>query len=181
QKEGARAEARTLASRLAALQKQLEDEREKFRQAFERWQQRTTLADQPLPATAPDANSRPPLVLVVHSDPGIRAMSKHSLQNAGYTVITASDGLEGLRSAAQHKPDAVIAQAVMPKMNARELVQLLKSRRETADVKIVLMSPGGDIGRSSDFHADEIVRDAADFNDVRAALASVLARRGVSS
>ncbi|HEX9163409.1 MAG TPA: hypothetical protein VF980_17000, partial [Thermoanaerobaculia bacterium] len=46
QKEGARAEARTLASRLAALQKQLEDEREKFRQAFERWQQRTTLADQ---------------------------------------------------------------------------------------------------------------------------------------
>jgi len=35
--------------------------------------------------------------------------------------------------------------------------------------------------RGSDFRADEIVRNPADFNDVRAALESVLARRGVAS
>ena len=108
-------------------------------------------------------------------------MSKHSLQQAGYNVLTAADGLEGLRTATQYKPDVVLTQSVMPKMNARELVQLLKSRRETADVKVILLSNGSETERGSDFRADEVVRDSDDFNDVRAALASVLARRGVAS
>lgn len=199
QKEAAKAEMRTLSARLAALQQRLEEEREKFRQAAERWQEErasftrraitpTVEQTMPIPAMpaipsvpAQPARTRPPVVLVVHSDAGIRAMSKHSLQQDGYNVLTAADGLEGLRTATQYKPDVVLAQAVMPKMNARELVQLLKSRRETADVKVILLSNGSEPERSSDFHADEIVRNSGDFNDVRTALTSVLARRGVAS
>ena len=199
QKEAAKAEMRTMAAKVTALQQRLEEEREKFRQAAERWQEEresfprrpitpTVEQTMPMPAlTAPPAapsqpaRSKPPVVLVVHSDAGIRAMSKHSLQQDGYNVLTAADGLEGLRTATQYKPDVVLAQAVMPKMNARELVQLLKSRRETADVKVILLSNGSEPERSSDFRADEIVRNSTDFNDVRTALTSVLARRGVAS
>jgi len=190
QKEAAKAETRTLSGRVNSLQQRLEEEREKFRQAAERWQEEraafsrrsiTPTVEQPMPAAAPQSESRPAVILVVHSDAGMRAMSKHSLQQAGYSVLTAADGLEGLRTATQYKPDVVLTQAIMPKMNARELVQLLKSRRETADVKVILMSGSGDSERGSDFRADEIVRNPADFNDVRAALESVLARRGVAS
>lgn len=192
QKEAARAELRTMSARAAALQQRLEEEREKFRQAAERWKEGaapsrrpiTPTVEQalpPVPAPEPAIPGRPTVVLVVHSDAGTRAMSKHSLQQAGYNVLTAADGLEGLRTATQYKPDVVLTQSVMPKMNARELVQLLKSRRETADVKVILLSNGSETERSSDFRADEIVRDSDNFNDVRAALASVLARRGVAS
>jgi CheY-like chemotaxis protein len=121
------------------------------------------------------------VILVVHSDAGVRAMAKHSLQQAGYSVLTAADGLEGLRTATQQKPDVVLAEAVMPKMNARELVQLLKSRRETADVKIVLVSGSGEMERGADFRADDVVRSPIDFNDLRTVLANVLSRRGVTS
>ena len=119
---------------------------------------------------------RSAVILVVHSDPGIRAMSKHSLQQVGYTVLTASDGLEGLRTATLHKPDVVLAEAVMPKMNARELIQLLKSKRETADVKIILLSGPAQAARDGDFRADDVIHNAADFNDLRTVLASVLSR-----
>ncbi|HEY3053771.1 MAG TPA: response regulator [Thermoanaerobaculia bacterium] len=198
-REAARAEARTFAARVTTLQQRLEEEREKFRQATERWQQeRTTLVaqageqtirrptfpptvEQPLPTTTQTKTERPHVILVVHSDAGVRAMAKHSLQQAGYSVLTAADGLEGLRTATQQKPDVVLAEAVMPKMNARELVQLLKSRRETADVKIVLVSGSGEMERGADFRADDVVRSPIDFNDLRTVLANVLSRRGVTS
>ena len=192
QREAARAEARTLTSRLNALQHKIEEERDKFRQAAERWQQErsallapqppftthTPTVEQPAPAavTTPIAAIRSAVILVVHSDPGIRAMSKHSLQQVGYTVLTASDGLEGLRTATLHKPDVVLAEAVMPKMNARELIQLLKSKRETADVKIILLSGTAQADRDGDFRPDDVIHDAADFNDLRTVLASVLSR-----
>ena len=172
------------------LQQRIEEEREKFRQAAERWQQeRASLLsrrgsypptiEQPMPA--PVETSKAATILIVHSDAGIRAMSKHSLQQAGYTVLTAADGLEGLRTATQHKPDVVLAEAVMPKMNARELIQLLKSKRETADVKIILLSGAANVERGTDFRADDVVHNPADVADLRAALANVLSRRGVPS
>jgi CheY-like chemotaxis protein len=201
-REAARAEVRTLTARVTTLQQRLEEEREKFRQTAERWQQeRSTLVaqaqavehkvrrpaftptvEQPAPApTAPAQADRAHVILVVHSDAGVRAMAKHSLQQAGYSVLTAADGLEGLRTATQQKPDVVLAEAVMPKMNARELVQLLKSRRETADVKIVLVSGSGEMERGADFRADDVVRSPINFNDLRTVLANVLSRRGVAS
>ncbi|HSP17019.1 MAG TPA: response regulator [Thermoanaerobaculia bacterium] len=180
QREGARAEARSLTARVTALQQKLEEERDRFRQAAERWQQQRTSSrpsfpptiEQPLPA--PSGSPRQ-VVLIVHSDAGIRAMTKHSLEQAGYSVLTAADGLEGLRTATQQKPDVVIAEGVMPKMNARELVQLLKSRSETAGVKIVLISSSGTAERGADFRADEVIADPVDFNRLRATLESVLA------
>jgi len=189
EKEGAKAETRTLNLRLNTLQHKLEQERQAFRLAREKWlEERAALMEQvePLgPTASSDAlagDVRGAIVLVVHSDAGIRAMSKHALEQAGYVVLTAADGLEGMRMAASQKPDVVLAEAVMPKMNGRELVQLLKSRRETADVKIILMSSGagGDVERGSDFRADEQLHDPADFNLMRSTLANVLAKRGVS-
>ena len=178
QREAARAEVRNLTAKVAALQKQIEDDREKFRQfALKRTITNAPTVEQKIP-TAP--LSRPHVVLVVHSDAGVRAMAKHTLQQAGYVVLTAADGLEGLRTASQQKPEVVLTESVMPKMNARELVQLLKSKRETAAVKIILVATDGDVGRATDFTPDEVVRNPADFNEVRAALSTVLAR-GVTS
>ena len=87
-------------------------------------------------------------------------------------MSTDSDGIGGV-------PDVVLAEAVMPKMNGRELVQLLKSRRETSGMKIILMSGANsaDIERGSDFRADDFLRDAKDLDAMRATLASVLSKR----
>ncbi|MBK5259185.1 MAG: response regulator [Thermoanaerobaculia bacterium] len=148
EKEAAKAEVRTLTARLGALQQQLRE--------------LTPLSD------------HSPVVLVVHSDAQIREMSKHALEQSGYSVLTAGDGLEGLRYASANHPDVVLAEAIMPKMNGRELVQLLKSRPETASVKIVLMSGNVPAEGGTDFRADGFIADPHDFQAMRETLAKVL-------
>lgn len=165
----AKAEVRDLNNRLKTLQQRLDLEREQHRKTVER----------PLSAREAAATARPigsaALVLVVHSDAGMRAMSKHALEQAGYKIMTAADGLEALRVAGAQRPDVVLAEAVMPKMNGRELLQLLKARPETAGVKVILMS-GGDVDRGSDFRADDVLATPVDFTAMKAALANVLTR-----
>lgn len=184
QKEAAKAEARNFSMRLTALQKKLEQERDNFRRFQEKWEiERAQLLGQPRPVPQQSREGGGAVILVVHSDSGIRAMSKHVLEQSGYVVLTAADGLEGLRVAASQKPAVVLAEAVMPKMNGRELVQLLKSRRETAGVKIVLMSgpAGTESEHTTDFRADDFLRNPADFNTMRATLAQILAKGSVAS
>lgn len=164
QREAARAEARDLAGKLRLLQQKLD-------------QERLRPATPAAPATVAGSTARPAVVLVVHSDAGIRAMSRHALEQSGYTVMTAADGLEGLRIATANRPDVILAEAVMPKMNGRELVQLLKARSETAGVKIVLMSSeSSDGARAGDFRADDFLQTPADFATMRATLENVLAK-----
>jgi CheY-like chemotaxis protein len=94
-----------------------------------------------LPLTAPDTHEeRKPLILIVHHNPALRAMTKEALNGTGYDVLTAADGAEGLRMTKSHKPDIVIADVAMPKMDGRELCQAIKGNAETAATKVVLMA-----------------------------------------
>lgn len=182
EKEGARAETRNAQMKLTAALQKLEGERERYRLAVEQWhaeREQLVLKASSASQEPPDAPPFGALVLVVHSDAGVRAMSRHSLEKAGYQVLTAGDGLEGLRSATANRPDVVLAESVMPKMNGRELVQLLKSRAETSGVKIILInsSRGEERERGSDFRADDFVTNASDLDQMHAALANVLGRQ----
>ncbi|MGZ8867554.1 MAG: response regulator, partial [Thermoanaerobaculia bacterium] len=169
-KEEAKAEARDLSIRIRSIQQKLELEREQHRQTL---QMLSAQRETPAPVQSPPAAG---VVLVVHSDAGIRAMCKHSLEQAGHTVLTASDGLEALRVASTQRPDIVLAEAILPKMNGRELVQLLKARVETANVKIVLMSSGAHTDNASDFRADDYLDSPADLTRMHETLARLLAR-----
>jgi CheY-like chemotaxis protein/chromosome segregation ATPase len=164
EREGAKAEVRSLTGKLHALQHKFDAERQKWNDERARFAA---------------VNPSRPLVLVVHSDANVRNNSKNVLEQSGYVVMTASDGLEGLRVASSHKPAVVLAEAVMPKMNGRELVQLLKSRSETAGVKIVLVGPtiAGDADRGTEFRPDEVLGSTADANQLRSTLANLVPTR----
>jgi CheY-like chemotaxis protein len=197
EREAARAETRHSNDRLAALQKSTADERAAFEESHAQWtrerdeltrsvellRRRLGLGTQsggtPVPAPT-EHGDRNPTVLVVHRDSAVRAIAKHALESSGYDVTTASDGLEAFRVATSQKPDVVLAESTMPKMDGRELVQMLKSRPETAAVKIVLMAGAGNEGgsyASSDFHADDFLRDPANIEALKTTLANVLAAR----
>ena len=174
QKEEARAEARDLSNRVRSLQQRLDVEREQHRQTMAMLDaERTARSD---PAAPPPSSRR--VILVVHSDAGLRAMTKHALEQAGYSVVTAADGLEGLRLASSQRPDAVLAEAIMPKMNGRELVQLLKARSETVGVKVVLINSGqgSSSEKGSDFRADDFLDSPADIGALKASLANLLGK-----
>jgi CheY-like chemotaxis protein len=127
----------------------------------------------PLPAV-----ERKTRVLFVHHDPASRSMWRDNLEKNGFDVVIAADGLEGLRLAMAHKPDVVVADASMPKMDGRELCQLIKSNPETANVKVILMTGVYTNEAPIDareFEADELLRKPVKFEALKAALAGLLA------
>ncbi len=59
------------------------------------------------------------------------------LINAGYRVITASDGKEALEKVIDNKPDAILTDWMMPNMGGLDLCRQLKKKPETADIPVV--------------------------------------------
>ncbi|MGZ4811051.1 MAG: response regulator, partial [Thermoanaerobaculia bacterium] len=140
-------------------------------------------ATEPMPAFVEE---RKPLILVVHHNPALRSMTKDALSANGYEVLTAADGAEGLRMTRSHKPDVVIADVSMPKMDGRELCQAIKGSEETAATKIVLMSgmytneiPMGT--STTDFPPDDILRKPVKAEALKASVAGLLAKTVAAS
>jgi CheY-like chemotaxis protein len=107
----------------------------------------------------------PKCVLLVEDDRSVRRYLEVTLQRAGYQVITAEDGLAGLRCALASKVDVVLTDAVMPQMNGRELARFLRSNPKLAKLPIVLLT-----GQENDHpsSADHELIDAFLFKPVKA-------------
>ena len=123
-----------------------------------------------------------PLVLFVHHDPAMRNLYVGKLQSNGFRVLVAADGLEGLRLAKAHRPDVIVADTVMPKMDGNELCQLIKSNEETAAAKVVLMTAvytreGPNPKTEHAFQPDEVVRKPVKFDALKNTLTNLLAAK----
>ncbi len=72
----------------------------------------------------------PVKILVVDDEPDILEFLKYNLVKEGFEVFTASDGEEGLRLAEQEKPQLVILDIMMPRMDGVEVCRQLRQRPE---------------------------------------------------
>ena len=89
----------------------------------------------------------PVTVLVVDDDPVILKLLEVNFQMEGFRVLTAVDGGEGLRQARTKRPDIVISDVMMPKVDGLELATALKGDPKTADLPVILLSARGlDVG-----------------------------------
>jgi DNA-binding response OmpR family regulator len=78
------------------------------------------------------------VVLVVEDDPSIMLGLQINLEKEGYTVITAEDGERALTVARQDRPDLVVLDVMLPKMNGFVVLQQL--RREGLTMPIIILS-----------------------------------------
>ena len=68
-------------------------------------------------------------VLLAEDDASIRRFIEITLQNAGFEVLTAEDGLAAMQIAFETKIDALVADAIMPQMSGYDLCRALRSRQ----------------------------------------------------
>jgi CheY-like chemotaxis protein len=80
----------------------------------------------------------PPTILVVDDDPGVRHTLVELLENAGYAVEQASDGLMALRQIARQIPDLILSDVRMPHLDGIGLATTLAPH--TPPIPIILMS-----------------------------------------
>jgi two-component system, OmpR family, KDP operon response regulator KdpE len=78
-----------------------------------------------------------PRVLVVDDEPAIHRFLKPVLAAEGYRVLQAATGAEGLRLAAEEKPDAVVLDLGLPDLDGKEVIRRL---RQVSSVPIVVLS-----------------------------------------
>ena len=79
-----------------------------------------------------------PLVLIVDDEKDIRRIAFAAVASLGYHAAVACDGEEGIELAARYKPELILSDAFMPKLDGREMCRRLKANRETASTKIVI-------------------------------------------
>lgn len=87
---------------------------------------------------ADDSVSRPPTVLYVEDEAPLRGLVEFWLRDAGYEVLLAADGAEALELVRQSRPTLVITDAMMPNLSGDELVEIMKSDPDLADIPIVM-------------------------------------------
>jgi CheY-like chemotaxis protein len=81
-----------------------------------------------------------PKVLVVDDSQSIATIIQVALQKEGYEVVAGYDGIEGLKLAIAEKPDLIICDAVMPRMDAYGLMRALKADPATARIPMILVT-----------------------------------------
>lgn len=79
-------------------------------------------------------------VLIVNDIPDQLTLMGGLLRKAGYSVLTAEDGLEAFNIAKQQRPDLVISDVTMPRMDGLEFCRLLRTDPELRSVPILLVS-----------------------------------------
>ncbi|MGA3124351.1 MAG: response regulator [Polyangiaceae bacterium] len=79
-------------------------------------------------------------ILLVDDDPTQRKLGRLALGSAGFEVVVAEDGEAALRIARERRPDAILSDVLMPKMDGFGLCKAVRADPTLSNVPIVLMS-----------------------------------------
>lgn len=119
----------------------------------------------------------PPLILCVEDEPHIRAMIAEELRDAGYNVVSASDGTDALKALASHTPDLILCDVDMPGLSGLDVLQEFRSCfPDLSDVPFVFLSALADrvdVISGKQAGADDYLTKPVDFDVL---LATVEAR-----
>jgi CheY-like chemotaxis protein len=83
-------------------------------------------------------------ILVVDDEYGIVEVLVLALEDQGYRVLSAADGQEGLERLAEARPDLVMLDFMMPRMDGPAMAQAMRADPALRDVPIVMMSAVGE-------------------------------------
>ena len=79
-------------------------------------------------------------ILIVEDDPITQGVIKMNLVDEGYNVLTAEDGLDGVRLAKKAKPGIILMDMRLPSINGWEATRRLKAQRETSQIPVIALT-----------------------------------------
>jgi two-component system phosphate regulon response regulator PhoB len=120
-----------------------------------------------------------PYVLVVEDEDALATLLQYNLVKEGYDVAVAGDGEEALLLADERLPDLVVLDWMLPKVSGIEVCRRLRSRPETRNVPIIILTARGeetDRIRGLDTGADDYVVKPFSMTELTARIRAVLRR-----
>lgn len=122
---------------------------------------------------------RPQQILIADDDEKVVALLKSSLQKSGYATLEAFDGEGALHQATTQKPDLILADVTMPKMDGFELCKHVRENPETEHIPFVFLTAKGELNdrvNGLNLGADDYISKPFHISEVTARIKAILQR-----
>ncbi len=84
-------------------------------------------------------------ILLVDDSSTVLLMEKMILSKSPYDLVTAADGQDGFDKAVAERPDLILLDVVMPRMDGFEVCRRLRQRDETRGVPVIMVTTRGEM------------------------------------
>jgi two-component system KDP operon response regulator KdpE len=115
-------------------------------------------------------------VLVVDDDPDLIELIQYNLEGEGYAVIAARDGQEGLRLFYQDRPDVVVLDIAMPKLDGYQVCQRIREMTTTPVMILTAKGHEEEIIKGLDLGADDYLTKPFRVGELLARIRAILRR-----
>ena len=116
-------------------------------------------------------------ILIADDAPDVVELLRKRLRHEGYDTIEACDGEECLELAREHKPDLIILDVMMPKLDGFEVCRRLKANRRTAYIPVLMLTAKGEVEskvKGLDAGAQDYVAKPFNYAELSARIKSLL-------
>lgn len=120
-----------------------------------------------------------PYILVVEDEDALSTLLQYNLEKEGHRVVVAADGEEALMLVEEGQPDLIVLDWMLPKVSGVEVCRRLRSRPETRNVPIIMLTARGeesDRVRGLDTGADDYLTKPFSMGELAARIRAVLRR-----
>jgi CheY-like chemotaxis protein len=117
--------------------------------------------------------------LIIEDNLEIRENTSELLELAGYNVVTANNGAEGIKAASIKFPDVILCDIMMPQTNGYEVLQVLKDNPVTAQIPFIYVTASAEkkeVNLAMEMGADGYVRKPFDVRELMDAIEKVMNR-----
>jgi DNA-binding response OmpR family regulator len=127
------------------------------------------------------ADAEQALILLVEDDRELRSLLAFNLERHGYSVAQAEDGAEGLELARALKPDLVILDQLLPKLDGRQVCRLLRAESDTPVMMLTALEKEIDVVNGLDAGADDYITKPFALRELLARVKALLRRTAVAA
>ncbi|MGI9545715.1 MAG: response regulator [Flavobacteriaceae bacterium] len=123
-------------------------------------------------------------VLLIEDDTVLRENTAELLELAGYEVVTASNGRNGIQAAKQYRPDVIVCDIMMPQMDGYQVLETLSEDRDSHGVPFIFLSAKTerkDVRKGMELGADDYITKPFEEAELIGAIESRLARKLILS
>jgi CheY-like chemotaxis protein len=116
------------------------------------------------------------LILVVERDPHVRALERYFLEEAGFSVAFAENGEEALAAARANKPDLVITEILVPRLDGLALCREIRNDPALKDTGVLIFSILAAAGRAEEAGASAFIRKPLGEDSLLSAVRNLIAK-----
>jgi len=123
-------------------------------------------------------------ILLIEDDPAARRLVGYALEQEGHEVLTASNGIEGLKKAKEEAPELLVLDVMLPGLDGFEVCHRLRKEEATVDLPILMLSAKAqecDIATGRKMGADDYLTKPADPLEIASRVAALLEKPNGSS